>query len=193
MLKPHYRPNPTPKPFPPPPTKHPIISSPSNKSYDSLLQYKRRFIERKPESSLNLWSHYSCQNYESSTDLLHRHALPPQRRRRNARVRCDRLHLRVVLLTSDCFLRLGLMKVSCTVLGKVGNRLLAYLGMALHLPRLMNLWGKLETVAKLHLSGLQLFECLAVFVQILVIHRLQILIFQTQRLRLCRKQDQSSQ
>lgn len=53
MLKPHYRPNPTPKPFPPP-TKHPAISSPSNKSYDSLLQYKRRFIERKPECSLNL-------------------------------------------------------------------------------------------------------------------------------------------
>jgi hypothetical protein len=56
MLKPHYRPKPS-LPPPPPTARHPVPpgpSSPANKSYDSLLQYKRRFIERKPESSLPL-------------------------------------------------------------------------------------------------------------------------------------------
>lgn len=51
MLKPHYRPPAAKHPLPPPTARCPLPpapSSPANKSYDSLLQYKRRFIERKP-------------------------------------------------------------------------------------------------------------------------------------------------
>jgi hypothetical protein len=59
MLKPYYaQPHPN-KPKPPPllssrPMPSPSFAGNANKSYDSILKYKRRFIERKPESSFNL-------------------------------------------------------------------------------------------------------------------------------------------